>query len=237
MTIKNKQGQNIKKLGINLMIIIAGLLVILMSSSPAFAASETYTSGYFEYIIEDESVSITGYFGKEESLEIPSSIAGYPVSTIKTGAFTSTKDLKLITLPDTIMSVESGAFKDSQQVIYPDWIDKETSDSVNVPTDNSSYDSEISPSNLETEGDGDVIDDDEPLGTSDDSEASESESSGDKTESSDPSKSDTKADTEEGTNDSVPTEQQNSINPLIYVISVVVLAVIAAVLVKLKHKK
>lgn len=85
---------------------------------PCFAAQETYSSGYFYYILEDESVSITGYFGPETETTVPSSIVGYPVSKICKGAFKDNKRLKTIHLPDTIMTIEAGSFSSDQKVIH-----------------------------------------------------------------------------------------------------------------------
>ena len=105
---------------------VCGICMLLLMSKPgtslsfifACASSETYTSGYFYYIVEDDSVSITGYFGKDEEAEVPSSIAGLPVSKICTGAFTSSRNLKTIYLPDTIMTIGNEAFRSDQKVIY-----------------------------------------------------------------------------------------------------------------------
>ena len=100
------------------------LLTLLIGSAAvsviAFADSQIYTSAGFHYVIEDESVSIVDFFGKEKTVEVPSSIAGLPVSKICSGAFTGVKNLESITLPDTIMVVERGAFKEGQSVAYYD---------------------------------------------------------------------------------------------------------------------
>ena len=93
-------------------------LFLLMMTAGSVCASETYSSGYFHYTLDDESVSVTGYFGKEETVTVPPSIAGYPVSRICSGAFVKAKTVKVINLPDTIMTIEEGAFKEGQTVSY-----------------------------------------------------------------------------------------------------------------------
>lgn len=85
------------------------VLIVTMSMMTAFADATVYTEETFQYTVNDHSVTIVGYFGKSDVVEIPSSIAGTPVNTIATGAFVGTKAKKVI-LPDTIMSIEDGAF-------------------------------------------------------------------------------------------------------------------------------
>lgn len=90
---------------------------MLLAAIPA-AASADYTEGYFEYILGDNCVEITGYFGDETETTVPARIAGYPVCVIRAGAFADADSLSLIILPDTVMEVQSGAFSGAQTVIY-----------------------------------------------------------------------------------------------------------------------
>lgn len=92
------------------------ILCILMTVN--VMASEVYTYDFFNYTVEGKSVTITGYFGKEEEVTIPSMIVGYPVSKIASGAFKNSKTVGHINLPDTIMEVESGAIKEGITVTY-----------------------------------------------------------------------------------------------------------------------
>ena len=77
-----------------------------------------YTEGYYEYVLGDHCVEITGYFGDEEETEIPARIAGYPVCIIRSGAFADADSLSVITLPDTIMEIQDGAFSAEQTIVY-----------------------------------------------------------------------------------------------------------------------
>lgn len=86
--------------------VVTAIALILAITPTAFAA--VYTEGYFHYTIADESITITGYFGDEETVTVPAMIAGIPVNTIASGAFTGS-GIKTINLPDTITSIESGA--------------------------------------------------------------------------------------------------------------------------------
>ena len=95
-------------------------------------ASTVYSEGYFYYTVSDESVTITGYFGKETETRVPAMIAGYPVNTIKKGAFLGTS-LQTIILPDCIMVVEDGAFSDAQNVIMEGTKEETAESTVQAP--------------------------------------------------------------------------------------------------------
>ncbi len=86
--------------------ILSALMLIISTTPAAFAT--VYSEGYFKYTIADESITITEYFGKEETVTVPAMIAGIPVNTIASGAF-SGSGIKELNLLDTITSIESGA--------------------------------------------------------------------------------------------------------------------------------
>ena len=77
-----------------------------------------YTEGTLYYTINNDSITITGCFGKNTVITVPASIAGYPVNTIASGAFSSNAYLEELNLPDTITKIESGAIADGIKVIY-----------------------------------------------------------------------------------------------------------------------
>lgn len=108
-------------------IILHLLMCICMCSITitAFAATE-YVDGYIRYTVEDGSVTITGYNGRESEVTIPSQIAGIPVNTIGAGAFINSSSVTKVNLPDTIMTIEEGAFGLAQTVVY----NSNTDDSV-----------------------------------------------------------------------------------------------------------
>jgi hypothetical protein len=98
-------------------IIVAFFILICMyfcTTLTAFA----YTEGYFEYKKDNGSIVITGYFGNESEVTVPSMIAGNPVSTIGKGAFTSSGSITKINLPDTVTAIESGAIDEEIVVIF-----------------------------------------------------------------------------------------------------------------------
>lgn len=97
--------------------VLLSLLMALAMTATALAAT-VYTEGALHYTIADESITITGYFGKEAAVTVPASIAGIPVNTIAKGAFTGNDNVKTVDLPDTITAVEEGAFASGITVNY-----------------------------------------------------------------------------------------------------------------------
>ena len=97
--------------------VLLSVFVVLAASATAFAAT-VYTEGALNYTIEDGSISITNYFGKDASVTVPASIAGTPVNTIAKGAFANNDNVKTVNLPDTITTVEEGAFAAGITVNY-----------------------------------------------------------------------------------------------------------------------
>ena len=83
---------------------------MLAACFAAYADSTVYTEDIYWYTIgADDSITITGCFGRDEVLNLPISIAGKPVNHIAAGAFAECP-ARVINLPDTIMDVEEGAF-------------------------------------------------------------------------------------------------------------------------------
>ena len=92
------------------------IVCLALCSIPCFA--QTYTEGAFYYELEGESITITGYFGREEEITVPETIAGYPVNVIGSGAFANSESVKIIHLPGTITEIRENAFRPEQQVVY-----------------------------------------------------------------------------------------------------------------------
>lgn len=150
--------KNLKKLFLILTICISFCSLNLI----AFAATE-YVDGYLRYTVEDGSVTITGYNGKESEVTIPSKIAGVPVNTIAKGAFSNSTKVTKVNLPDTIMTIEEGAFASGQTVVYnsntndttitePEDTQKEPSeDTQTKPSEKPSEDTQTKPSETPSE--------------------------------------------------------------------------------------
>lgn len=140
-------NRNLKKLFLILTICISFCSMTIT----AFATTE-YVDGYLRYTVEDGSVTIIGYNGKESEVTIPSKIAGVPVNTIASGAFSNSTKVTKVNLPDTIMKIEEGAFGVGQTVVY----NSNTNDTtITEPEDTQkepSEDTQSKPSETPSEG-------------------------------------------------------------------------------------
>ena len=115
--------------------VLLSLLMALTMTATALAAT-VYTEGALHYTIADESITITGYFGKDAAVTVPASIAGIPVNTIAKGAFTGNDNVKTVDLPDTITAVEEGAFASGITVNYNSNINGGNTPDDSKPDDN-----------------------------------------------------------------------------------------------------
>ena len=114
---------------------LLSLLMALAMTGTALAAT-VYTEGALHYTIADESITITGYFGKDAAVTVPASIAGIPVNTIAKGAFTGNDNVKTVDLPDTITAVEEGAFASGITVNYNSNVNGGNTPDDSKPDDN-----------------------------------------------------------------------------------------------------
>lgn len=108
------------KLGLQRVVLLFCALFMLFAfnSSKVRAAEQIYVHNYFQYTVTDSSVTIVNYYGSDSEVTVPNMIAGNPVNTIASGAFASNDSVTKINLPDTIMTVEEGAFSGSQTVVF-----------------------------------------------------------------------------------------------------------------------
>ncbi|MGN1478931.1 MAG: leucine-rich repeat domain-containing protein, partial [Acutalibacteraceae bacterium] len=88
--------------------------VMLLTAVPlvGYALSESETLDYLEYEINDGEVKITDcdmYFCGE--LDIPSTIDGYPVTSIGSSAFYGCTGLTSITIHDSVTNIGDDAFE------------------------------------------------------------------------------------------------------------------------------
>ena len=63
----------------------------------------------FEYIVQNDVVTITKYTGSEEEVTIPSTIDGYAVKYLR-GTFSSNKTVKKVTIPSGIVGIGDYTF-------------------------------------------------------------------------------------------------------------------------------
>ena len=110
------------------------LVYALLALRVACQADGAYIHGYFLYTVEDQSVTITAYTGRETEVVVPAMIAGNPVNTIAAGSFSDSPTVTVIYLPDTVVTIEEGAFGVGQAVVY-DGVDRENVDDKDIESD------------------------------------------------------------------------------------------------------
>ena len=83
------------------------LTALPLAGFTAFAEKD----GDFEYVVlEDGTAEITDYTGSAETLDIPSKLDTYTVTSIGDSAFAYNNSLTSVTIPDSVTSIGGGAF-------------------------------------------------------------------------------------------------------------------------------
>jgi Fe-S cluster assembly iron-binding protein IscA len=97
-----KGDGNMKKL-------ICLLLAIVMLTAALPVATAATVKG-FEYRIVNGKAIVTGYMGSASRVTVPSTIQGYPVTTIGESAFNMQSNVKQVTIPSGVTRIEEYAF-------------------------------------------------------------------------------------------------------------------------------
>ena len=92
---------------VRIAIILAVATAMMIIGTVAVMAD---TEEDYEYTVSDGKATVDGYNGNEISLEIPSTLGGYPVTSIGNCAFYGCESLTSITIPDGVTSIEESAF-------------------------------------------------------------------------------------------------------------------------------
>lgn len=98
--------KNLKK-----MFALCMAFVLMFSLITVAYAEDELRSGDYGYIVVENEVKITNYYGTDTDLQIPSDLGGYKVTYIGENAFKGNSSLNFVSLPDTIYKVENSAFE------------------------------------------------------------------------------------------------------------------------------
>lgn len=102
--------KNYGRVAIVLLFILLLQFLLPICSNVTFAAT---TDSGLKYVIEDGKVYITGYNSKlGKTVKIPSSIKGKTVVAVRARAFKGNQKITSVTIPDTVTTIATGAFKD-----------------------------------------------------------------------------------------------------------------------------
>ena len=97
-------------------VLFAALFALILTVL-CVSAAEVFDEGDFSCSLDDESITITAYLGKDTVVTVPNAIRGYPVNVIAKDVFAS-NSVKVVYLPDTIMETQSGAFGEGVAVVF-----------------------------------------------------------------------------------------------------------------------
>lgn len=97
-----------------LWLLVALMLCFALPCAAAEEAPASYTCGVYKYVLlEDGTAEITGYVGDTKllaKLELPSELDGHPVTSLEKFAFMNCSKLRIVTLPDSLVNMESNPF-------------------------------------------------------------------------------------------------------------------------------
>src|SRR5450830_1759765 len=95
-----------------LSVFIAACLVLSLFTGVfvSMSSARADTSGDYQYTVAGSNATITRYIGSGGAVVIPSTLGGYPVTTIGNGAFFDCLKLTSVTIPNSVTSIGDKAF-------------------------------------------------------------------------------------------------------------------------------
>jgi len=93
------------------------LLMLCLSASPVRAQTQ---EGDFVYVIDGGKAKITAYTGSADTLTVPDTLGGYPVTSISYYAFSECDSLSHVALPQSLTSIGSSAFHNCSSLVQVD---------------------------------------------------------------------------------------------------------------------
>ena len=92
-------------------LLLAVIMVIgVLNVAPFTVGAVDYTSDGYKYTVSNSKATLTGYTGSSTALNIPSTLGGYKVTTIGSGAFENNKTISSVTIPNSVTSIGGSSF-------------------------------------------------------------------------------------------------------------------------------
>ncbi|MDR1837073.1 MAG: leucine-rich repeat protein [Treponema sp.] len=108
-----REGASSLNININdpqVVFLLTGERVEQTDNTPSNSAVNSVYEGFRYEIVGNRTVAITGYTGNAAFLDIPSSIAGLPVTAIGNSVFVGNSRLTSVTIPSSVTSIGNSAF-------------------------------------------------------------------------------------------------------------------------------
>lgn len=87
-------------------------VILFMLEVNSFAKESSCTDDGFVYENGADGITVTGYVGGDENLNIPETIDGEKVVSVASGAFAGNSKIKVVGIPKYVTDVGAGAFND-----------------------------------------------------------------------------------------------------------------------------
>lgn len=97
------------------LLLVCSLMAALCINS--FATETSYTDDGYCYEKTENGIMITGYRGTSETLSIPVTIGEDKVTAIGKKAFAGNENIKVVTIPQYVTTIEEGAFNDCTGIV------------------------------------------------------------------------------------------------------------------------
>jgi len=88
------------------------LLIALMTVAVSAFAQQYNPESDFWAVRNGDGMEITGYIGSNQSVRIPPTIEGLPVTSIGKSAFEDNQTITIVTIPNSVISIDKLAFED-----------------------------------------------------------------------------------------------------------------------------
>jgi hypothetical protein len=105
--LRSEDAMKMNKKILSLSLVLTIIFSLMANVMPITASA--LTSGDFEYEVNNSQVEITDYYGEGGAITIPSTLGGYPVTSIDYWAFALT-GITSVTIPDSVLSIGVEAF-------------------------------------------------------------------------------------------------------------------------------